>query len=138
MNRKVDAPSIDPSAYEVRQEWYLSKDGTRIPMFIVSKKGVEKNGKNPTLLPVTAGSTLSRRLHSAEAYTSGWNMAVCMRSQTCAAAPSSARIGTARGCSTKKQNVFDDFISAAGIPDRAEVHGQGASMQSAAARTAAC
>ena len=30
---KVDAPSIDPAAYEVNQEWYHSKDGTRVPMF---------------------------------------------------------------------------------------------------------
>src|SRR5262249_5009793 len=36
---KVDAPSINPSDYDVRQEWYHSKDGTKIPMFIVSKKG---------------------------------------------------------------------------------------------------
>ncbi|MGA1986199.1 MAG: hypothetical protein ABSG72_08005, partial [Candidatus Sulfotelmatobacter sp.] len=30
---KVDAPSIDPNAYEVHQEWFNSKDGTRVPMF---------------------------------------------------------------------------------------------------------
>src|SRR5208282_4393448 len=47
---KVDAPPIDPSAYEVQQVWYTSKDGTKVPMFVVSKKGIEKNGKNPTLL----------------------------------------------------------------------------------------
>jgi prolyl oligopeptidase len=41
---KVDAPSIDPAAYEVKQEWYQSKDGTKVPMFIVHKKGLEKNG----------------------------------------------------------------------------------------------
>ena len=39
---KVDAPSIDPSAYEVQQEWYHSKDGTKVPMFVVYKKGIEK------------------------------------------------------------------------------------------------
>jgi len=44
---KVDAPSIDPSAYDVRQVWYSSKDGTKIPMFVVGKKGIEKNGKTP-------------------------------------------------------------------------------------------
>src|ERR1019366_5909082 len=47
---KVDAPSIDPSAYDVQQVWYSSKDGTKVPMFVVSKKGIERNGKNPTLL----------------------------------------------------------------------------------------
>ena len=35
---KVDAPSIDPAAYEVQQEWYHSKDGTRVPMFVVPRK----------------------------------------------------------------------------------------------------
>jgi len=53
---KVDAPSIDPAAFEVQQVWYNSKDGTRVPMFVVSKKGLEKNGKNPCCLPDTAGS----------------------------------------------------------------------------------
>ena len=47
---KVEAPSIEPSAYQVNQVWYNSKDGTRVPMFVVYKKGLEKNGKNPTLL----------------------------------------------------------------------------------------
>jgi len=47
---KVDAPSIDPSAYDVQQVWYTSKDGTKVPMFVVNKKGIEKTAKNPTLL----------------------------------------------------------------------------------------
>jgi prolyl oligopeptidase len=41
---KVDAPSIDASAYDVAQEWFQSKDGTRVPMFVVHKKGLPKNG----------------------------------------------------------------------------------------------
>src|SRR6202522_1827855 len=47
---KVDAPSIDGSAYDVQQVWYNSKDGTKVPMFVVGRKGIEKNGQNPTLL----------------------------------------------------------------------------------------
>ena len=39
---KVDAPSIDPAAYEVKQEWYKSKDGTRVPMFVLHKKGIRE------------------------------------------------------------------------------------------------
>src|ERR1041385_4242862 len=46
---KIDAP-IDPAPCEVKQVWYRSKDGTRVPMFIVSKKGLVLNGNNPTLL----------------------------------------------------------------------------------------
>ncbi|HEY6337085.1 MAG TPA: hypothetical protein VIW68_01190, partial [Candidatus Sulfotelmatobacter sp.] len=56
---KVEAPSIDPAAYEVAQEWFQSKDGARVPMFIVSKKGLTKNGHNPTLLTGYGGFNLS-------------------------------------------------------------------------------
>ena len=41
---------FDPSRYETRQVFYASKDGTRIPMFIVARKGVALDGSNPTIL----------------------------------------------------------------------------------------
>src|SRR5262249_10983840 len=41
---------IDPARYQVEQLWCNSKDGTRVPMFVVSKKGAAKNGRTPTLL----------------------------------------------------------------------------------------
>ncbi len=47
--RKTDNP-IDPNEYCVKQEWCVSKDGTRVPMFILHKKGVAKDGANPTIL----------------------------------------------------------------------------------------
>jgi len=56
---KVDPPSIDPTAYDVQQEWFTSKDGTRVPMFVVHKKGLEQNGHNPTLLTGYGGFNLS-------------------------------------------------------------------------------
>src|SRR5271165_4491519 len=56
---KVDAPAIDPAAYEVNQEWFHSKDGTRVPMFIVNKKGLKKDGHNPTLLTAYGGFNVS-------------------------------------------------------------------------------
>src|ERR1700722_2602032 len=56
---KVDAPSIDPAAYEVNQEWYHSKDGTRVPMFIVNKKGLKKDGRNPALFTAYGGFNVS-------------------------------------------------------------------------------
>jgi prolyl oligopeptidase len=109
---KVDAPSIDPSAYDVRQEWYTSKDGTRIPMFIVSKKGLVKNGKNPVLLTGYGGFNVSNspsfsrsmylwmehggiyavaNLRGGSEFGEDWHRA---------------------GMLDKKQNVFDDFIAA--------------------------
>ncbi|MGB0109112.1 MAG: prolyl oligopeptidase family serine peptidase [Terriglobales bacterium] len=110
---KVDAPSIDPSAYDVQQVWYTSKDGTKVPMFVVSKKGIEKNGKNPTLLTgyggfnVSLTPTFSRsmylwmehggiyavaNLRGGAEFGEGWHRA---------------------GMLEKKQSVFDDFIAAA-------------------------
>jgi prolyl oligopeptidase len=42
--------SFDPSLYETRQVFYHSKDGTRVPMFIVARRGVKLAGRNPTIL----------------------------------------------------------------------------------------
>jgi prolyl oligopeptidase len=47
--RRTENP-IDPDAYDVKQEWYASKDGTQIPMFVFHKKGVSLDSKNPTVL----------------------------------------------------------------------------------------
>lgn len=47
--RAMDNP-INPDDFETKQEWYESRDGTRVPMFIFHKKGVELNGNNPTIL----------------------------------------------------------------------------------------
>jgi len=110
---KVDAPSIDPSAYEVAQEWYKSKDGTRVPMFIVHKKGLQKNGKNPTLLTAYGGFNISLTpSFSRTAYLwmeHGGVFAV-------ANLRGGAEFGEdwhRAGMLDKKQNVFDDMVAAA-------------------------
>ena len=109
----VDAPSIDPSAYDVRQEWYSSKDGTKIPMFIVSKKGLAKSGKNPTLLTGYGGFNVSLSpVFKRDAYLWMEHGGVY--------AVANLRGGSEfgedwhrAGMLDKKQNVFDDFIAAA-------------------------
>ena len=114
---KVDAPSIDPSAYEVHQEWFNSKDGTHVPMFIVHKKGLrsemEKTGKNPTLLTAYGGFNVSLTpTFSRTAYLwmeHGGIYAV-------ANLRGGAEFGEdwhRAGMLDKKQNVFDDMIAAA-------------------------
>jgi len=110
---KVDAPSIDPSAYEVAQQWYKSKDGTRVPMFVVHKKGLEKNGRNPTLLTAYGGFNISLTpSFSRTAYLwmeHGGIFAV-------ANLRGGAEFGEdwhRAGMLDKKQNVFDDMIAAA-------------------------
>jgi prolyl oligopeptidase len=110
---KVDAPSIDPSAYDVSQEWFHSKDGTRVPMFIVHKRGLQKNGKNPTLLTAYGGFNVSLTpSFSRTAYLwmeHGGVYAV-------ANLRGGAEFGEdwhRAGMLDKKQNVFDDMIAAA-------------------------
>lgn len=47
---KATDNTINPENYEIKQKWYISKDGTKIPIFIFHKKEVRLNGKNPTIL----------------------------------------------------------------------------------------
>jgi prolyl oligopeptidase len=114
---KVDAPSIDPAAYDVNQEWFQSKDGTRVPMFVVHKKSVGagqiKTGKNPTLLTAYGGFNVSLTpTFSRNAYLwmeHGGVYAV-------ANLRGGAEFGEdwhRAGMLDKKQNVFDDMIAAA-------------------------
>jgi len=110
---KVDAPTVDSSAYEVAQEWFQSKDGTRVPMFVVHKKGLTKNGKNPTLLTAYGGFNISMTpTFSRTAYLwmeHGGVYAV-------ANLRGGAEFGEdwhRAGMLDKKQNVFDDMIAAA-------------------------
>jgi prolyl oligopeptidase len=110
---KVEAPSIDPAAYEVEQEWYHSKDGTRMPMFVVCKRGLKKDGHNPTLLTAYGGFNVSLTpSFSRTAYLwmeHGGVFAV-------ANLRGGAEFGEdwhRAGMLDKKQNVFDDMIAAA-------------------------
>lgn len=52
--REIMRPELpdgfDPTDYTISREWYASKDGTEVPMFIVHRAGIERNGRNPTLL----------------------------------------------------------------------------------------
>ena len=110
---KVDAPGIDPLAYEVKQVWFRSKDGIQVPMFVFHRKGLVLNGKNPTLLTGYGGFNLSltpdfrgsrflwlehggvfavANLRGGAEFGEEWHRA---------------------GMLDKKQNVFDDFIAAA-------------------------
>jgi prolyl oligopeptidase len=51
---------VDPSTVEVKQEWYSSSGGARIPMFIVHKKGLKLDGSNPTILYGYGGFNISQ------------------------------------------------------------------------------
>lgn len=105
--------AVNPDEYEVKQVFFESKDGTKVPMFITHKKGLTLDGGNPTLLygyggfsiPLTPGFSISRlqwmemggvfamaNLRGGGEYGEEWHLA---------------------GTKLNKQNVFDDFIAAA-------------------------
>ena len=107
-------PQVDfnPDEYETEQVFYPSKDGTKIPMFVTHKKGIELNGNNPTYLYAYGGFNISltpsfsisnlvwlemggiyavANLRGGGEYGEAWHQA---------------------GMKDNKQNVFDDFIAA--------------------------
>jgi prolyl oligopeptidase len=104
---------FDPADYETKQVFYASKDGTKVPMFIVSKKGLARNGKNPTFLTAYGGFNIS--------LTPGFSPATILLLENGGifAQPNlrgGGEYGEAwhkAGMLLNKQNVFDDFIAAA-------------------------
>lgn len=105
--------AFDPSAYEAKQVFFKSKDGTDVPMFIVHKKGLKLDGTNPTLIYGYGGFNISLspsfstsnivllenggvyamvNLRGGGEFGEDWHKA---------------------GMKMKKQNVFDDFIAGA-------------------------
>ncbi|WP_129714181.1 prolyl oligopeptidase family protein [Pedobacter sp. SYP-B3415] len=110
---KTPGLTFDPAAFETTQVFYPGKDGTRIPMFITGKKGLERNGENPVLLYAYGGFNVNltpafsstnivflengglycvANLRGGGEYGEDWHQA---------------------GMLDRKQTVFDDFIAAA-------------------------
>jgi len=115
MSKKYWSPNIDfnPDDYTSTQVFYTSNDGTKVPMIITHKKGIEYNGKNPTILYGYGGFNIS--LQPSFSITN----AVWMEQGGVYAVPNLRGGGEygkkwhQAGTQLKKQNVFDDFIAAA-------------------------
>ncbi len=110
--RKAEV-KFDPKGYETKEVFYKSKDGTKVPLFIVHKKGLKLNGNNPTLLYAYGGFNISQQ--------PGFSVArIPLLENGVVYALACLRGGSEygeewhkAGMFEKKQNVFDDFIAAA-------------------------
>lgn len=104
---------VNQDEIEVKQVWYTSKDGTKIPMFLVHKKDLVLNGNNPTYINAYGGFNVSLSADFNET-------AVIMAENGGVYAVPNLRGGGEfgeewhkAGMLEKKQNVFDDFFAAA-------------------------
>jgi prolyl oligopeptidase len=110
--RSPKIPGFKPGDYEVKQVFYKSKDGTRVPMFVTHKKGIKLDGKNPTLLYGYGGFNVSET-------PSFSSTRIAWLEQGGVFAVANLRGGGEygekwheAGMRLNKQNVFDDFIAA--------------------------
>lgn len=108
---------FDMDAYETKQVWYKSYDGTKIPMFITHKKGLTLDGKRPTLLYAYGGFDISIR---PQFNLTRLNLGPIFLENDGIYAVANIRGGGEfgkewhkAGTKDKKQNVFNDFQAAA-------------------------
>jgi prolyl oligopeptidase len=107
---KVD---FDPAAYETRQQFFTSRDGTRVPMFIVSKKGLKRDGANPTYLYGYGGFNISMTPGFSPANLAWMEMGGVYVMANLRGGGEYGQAWHEAGTLLQKQNVFDDFIGAA-------------------------
>jgi prolyl oligopeptidase len=108
-----DKAPVDPSQFEVRQVWYQSKDKTRVPMFLVHKKGLKLDGNRPTLLYGYGGFLVNETpVFRPDAVVFAEHGGVFAVANLRGGGEFGEKWHRA-GMLENKQNVFDDFISAA-------------------------
>jgi prolyl oligopeptidase len=106
------AVPVDTTRYETEQVWYPSKDGTKVSMFLIHKKGLAKDGNRPTLLTAYGGFNIPSTPSFIASYF------VLLERDGLVAVPNLRGGGEygeewhQGGMREKKQNVFDDFIAA--------------------------
>lgn len=104
---------VQSDRFEIEQVWFSSKDKTRVPMFLIHKKGLKRDGQNPTLLSAYGGFNISLTPQFS-------SRAIMWIEQGGVYAVANLRGGGEfgedwhkAGMLASKQNVFDDFIAAA-------------------------
>ena len=104
---------FDPALFEVKQIFYESKDGTRVPMFIAHKKDLKRDGNNPTLLYGYGGFNISLTPSFSVSYVTWMEMGGVVAIPNLRGGGEYGEQWHQAGKTVRKQNVFDDFIAAA-------------------------
>lgn len=104
---------FDPDGYEVKQVFFTSKDGTRVPMFLTHKKGLKLDGSNPTILYGYGGFNISQTPGFSVSRAVWMEMGGIYAVANIRGGAEYGKEWWANGARLKKQNVFDDFIAAA-------------------------
>ncbi|MCL4131705.1 UNVERIFIED_CONTAM: hypothetical protein GTU68_039625 [Idotea baltica] len=107
---KVD---FNPDDFVVKQVFFESKDGTRVPMFIAHKKGIQLDGTNPTLLYGYGGFNISLTPSFSISKLQWMEMGGIYAMANLRGGGEYGKQWHKAGTLTNKQNVFDDFIAAA-------------------------
>jgi prolyl oligopeptidase len=104
---------FDPVQYETKQEWFTSKDGTKVPMFITMKKNTKLDGNNPTLLYGYGGFDISLTPSFSVARIPFLEQGGIYVVANIRGGGEFGKEWHKAGTLDRKQNVFDDFIAAA-------------------------
>jgi prolyl oligopeptidase len=111
----IRSPQIkaDVSSYVTEQVFYPGKDGTRIPMFLVHRKNMKRNGRNPVLLYGYGGFDISMTPAFSPATLAWLEMGGVYAVANLRGGGEYGEPWHLAGTRARKQNVFDDFIAAA-------------------------
>jgi prolyl oligopeptidase len=104
--------AFNPVDYETKQVFYTSKDGTKIPMFIISKKGIKKDGNNVTLLYGYGGFNINLNPGFSATLLPFLNAGGVFAQANLRGGGEYGEAWHKAGMLLNKQNVFDDFIAA--------------------------
>jgi prolyl oligopeptidase len=103
---------FNPEDFEVKQVFYASKDGTKVPMFVVHKKGLALDGNNPCYLTAYGGFNISIQPYFSPATIVLLENGVVFAEACLRGGGEYGETWHKAGMLQNKQNVFDDFIAA--------------------------
>ncbi len=110
---RSDVKGVDAQQFEVRQVFYPSRDGTKVPMFIAHRKGLKLDGSNPTLLYGYGGFNISQTPGFRPARLVWMQMGGVLAIANLRGGGEYGEEWHKAGTKLTKQNTFDDFIAAA-------------------------